>query len=108
MSEIKLDNFTTAKRDEYMQDAFDSLDALITDALLGEDQNGIKSEFPQGCKAEDISVENSKVSLSFLNGADEAMIEVVVQIGYQEAAFGEYKSVYDLEGELLDEFFFLD
>jgi len=108
MSDLKMDKFSDKKREEYLQETSQSLDALLNDAFLGNDQNEIRSEFPDGCERKDIRIENTKVSLTFINESKEPQIEVVIQISYEEVPIGEYKSVYDLTGELQDEFFYLE
>jgi hypothetical protein len=108
MSNFKMDQFSDEKRKEYLQETAQSLDALLNDAFLGNDQNEIRSDFPAGCNREDIKIENTKVSLAFLNELKEPQIEVVIQIGYEKVPIGEYRSVYDLTGELMDEFFYLE
>ena len=108
MSNIKMDNFSEKKRAEYLQETSQSLDALLNDALLGNDQNELRTGFPEGCERKDIKIENSKVSLTYLNESEEPLIEVIIQISYQEVPIGEYRSEYDMNGELQDEFFYLE
>lgn len=108
MNDLKMDNFSEEKREEYLKETSQSLDALLNDALLGNDQNEIRSEFPAGCERKDIKIENKKVSLTFLNESKEPQIEIELQITYEGVPIGEYKSVYDLTGELQDEFFYLE
>ena len=108
MSDLNMDKFSDEKREEYLQETSQSLDALLNDALLGNDQNELRSGFPDGCERKDIRIENTKVSLTFINESKEPQIEVVIQISYEEVPIGEYKNVYDLTGELQDEFFYLE
>lgn len=108
MSDLKMDNFSEEKRQEYLKETSQSLDALLDDAFLGDDQNEIKSEFPEGCGRKDIKVTNSKVSLTFLNESKEPLIEIELQINCKDELIGEYKSVYDMNGELQDEIFYLE
>jgi len=100
--------FSEENRKTYMTESINSLDAILNDALLGEDQNEIRSEFPPKCNREDIKIENTRVGLMYLNEAEEAIIEVLIQISFEENAIGEYKSVYNINGELEDEFFTLE
>jgi len=100
--------FSEENRKTYLAESINSLDAILNDALLGEDQNEIRSEFPPNCGREDIRIENTRVGLMFLNEAEEAIIEVLIQISFQENAIGEYKSIYNLNGELEDEFFTIE
>ena len=108
MSDLKMNNFSDKKREEYLDETSQSFDALLNDALLGPDQNELRSEFPSGCERKDVEIENTKVSLTFLNESKEPQIEVEIQISYKEEPIGEYKSVYDLNGELQDELFYLE
>ncbi len=103
-----MDNFSEENRKKYLEETSNSLNGLLDDAFLGEDQNQIRSEFPKGCERKDIKYENTKVSLSFLNESKDAIIEIAIQIGFKEAAIAEYKSVYNANGELVDEFFYLE
>ncbi len=103
-----MDNFSEKKRNEYLKETSQSLNALLDDAFLGDDQNEIRTEFPPNCERSDIKVENTKVSLAFINDSKEPQIEIIIQIGYKDAIIGEYGSVYDINGELLDEFFFIE
>jgi len=108
MSDLKMDNFTEKKREEYLKETSLSLDALLNDAFLGDDQNEIRSGFPPDCKRNDIKVENTKVSLTFINDSKDPQIETIIQISYEEAILGEYGSIYDINGELQDEFFYME
>jgi hypothetical protein len=108
MSDLKMENFSEKKRKEYLKETTQSLNALLDDAFLGDDQNELRAEFPPDCKRNDIKIENTKVSLAFINDAIEPQIEIIIQIGYKDAIIGEYGSVYIVNGELLDEFFFME
>ena len=103
-----MDSFSDKKRAAYLQETANSLEALLDDALLGDDQNGIRLNFPAGCERKDIVIGNTRVSLSFLNEAAEPQIEVVLEINYKEEAIGEYQSAYDITGELQDEVFYME
>lgn len=103
-----MDSFSEKNREKYLEETSGSLDALLNDAFFGEDQNEIRSEFPKGCERNDIAYENTKVSLSYLNESKDAIIEVAIQISFKEAPIAEYKSLYNSNGELEDEFFYLE
>lgn len=103
-----MEAFSLENRQTYLKEAISSLNGLLDDAFLGDDQNEIRSEFPENCKREDITIENTKVSLAFLNESEDALIEIAIQITLDGALLGEYKSVYSANGELEDEFFTLD
>ncbi len=108
MSDSKIDNFSEKKRKEYLKETSQSLNALLDDAFLGDDQNELRAEFPPDCERNDIKVENTKVSLAFINDSKEPQIEIIIQIGFKDLILGEYGSVYDVNGELQDEFFFME
>ena len=103
-----MDSFSDNKREGYLNETIQSLDALLNDALLGEDQNGIKPNFPEGCERKDVVVGNTRVSLTYLNQAEVPQIDVVLEITYNEMVIGEYQSAYDMDGVLQDEVFYLE
>ena len=103
-----MDNFSEENRKKYLEETSTSLDALLNDAFLGKDQNQIRSEFPKGSERKDINYENTKVSLTFLNESKDPIIEVAIQISFEKTAIAEYKSLYNANGELEDEFFYLE
>lgn len=108
MSDLKMDNLSEERREGYLKETSESLEALLNDALLGDDQNEIRSEFPPGCKRRDIRTDHSKVSLAYINESKEPQIEVELLISYEGVLIGEYKSLYDMSGELQDESFYLE
>ena len=103
-----MESFSDNKREAYLNETVQSLDALLNDALLGDDQNGIKPNFPEGCERKDIELGNTRVSLTYLNQAAIPQIEVVLEITYNEVAIGEYQSAYDTDGVLQDEVFYME
>ena len=108
MGELTMTDFTADKRTKYLAETTESLDALLNDAFLGENQNELKSEFSPGTERKDILIDNTKISLSFLNDSADAVIEVAIQMTQADVSIGEYKSVYDLEGNVIDEIFYLE
>jgi hypothetical protein len=100
--------FSAEKRATYLKETSESLEALLDDAFLGDDQNEIKTEFPEGSQRKDIIVSNTRISLNYMNGSEVPLIEVELQISYKNELIGEYKSVYGMDGELQDEYFYLD
>ena len=102
-----MDNFSQEKRELYLNENKQSLKGLLDDAFE-EDQNQIRSEFPKACVREDLIIENTKVSMAYLNDSDTPIIEVALQVGYKEAPIAEYKSVYNASSELEDEFFYFE
>ncbi len=102
-----MDVFTEENRNRYLNETTESLNALLNDAFL-EDQNQIRAEFPKGSERTDISVEHTKVSLCYLNDSKTPLIEVAIQVSYQDVIIAEYKSVYDSTGELEEEFFYFE
>lgn len=105
---MNIPNFSPEKRQEYLTETSQSLEALLDNTFLGDDQNEIKSEFPEGSERKDIIVSNTRVSLNYLNGSEVPLIEVELQITYKDELIGEYKSVYGMDGELQDEYFYID
>ena len=108
MSQPSFENFTSVKRTQYLQETSESLEAFLNDALVGADQNEIKTEFPDACKLSDIKIESKKVSLVYHEGQPEGQIEVVIEISFNNEFLGEYNSVYDLNGNLIDELFYFE
>ncbi len=100
--------FSETDRTRYYQETLESLNALLQDALAGEDQNEIKPAFPPNCSLDDIQIESSKTSLNYINNDTTPIIEVIIQISYNKEVIGEYTSEYNTEGELVDEAFYLD
>jgi hypothetical protein len=100
-----MENFTEEKRKKYIFDTKNSLESLLNDALIGADQNDIKSDFPDNCKLADIKLAQTRVSFSYYNEDTDPQIEVVLEISYLDEALAEYSSIYDIKGELVDELF---
>lgn len=100
--------FSKEDRQRYYNETLDSLNALLQDALAGEDQNEIKPAFPPNCSLDDIQIESSKTSLNYINNESTPSIEVIIQISYNKEVIGEYTSEYNIDGELVDEAFYLD
>lgn len=105
--EIQNESFSQENRKRYLEETTNSLNALLDDAF-GEDQNELRSIFPNECERATINIDGARVSLTFLNGTDESFIEVTIQISFKEAVLGEYHSVYDMNGDLEDESFFFE
>lgn len=100
--------FNQDDRQRYYNETLESLNALLQDALAGEDQNEIKPAFPPNCGLDDIQIESSKTSLNYINNESTPIIEVIIQISYNKEVIGEYTSEYSIDGELVDEAFYLD
>lgn len=100
--------FSKEDRQRYYNETLDSLNALLQDALAGEDQNEIKPAFPPNCSLDDIQIESSKTSLNYINNESTPVIEIIIQISYNKEVIGEYTSEYNTDGELVDEAFYLD
>ena len=108
MLELTIDTFSEEKRKEFLEDAFAGVEAILHDALEGEDNNGIRSSFPADVTLDKIGVDQYRVSMVYENDAQEAFIEASVQFGYGDIVLGEYRSVYNLRGDLQDEFLTLE
>lgn len=102
-----MDVFTEENRERYLTETTESLNALLNDAFL-EDQNQIRSEFPKGSERTDIDIAHTKVALCFIDDAKTPLIEVAIQVSYQETIIAEYRSIYDANGELEEEFFYFE
>ena len=105
---MKIEPFSEENRKKYLKETRSSLDALLNDAFIGEDQNGIRSAFPDDSDRKSINMDNTKVSLNFVNDSKDPIREVAIQISFKENLIGEYKGVYDMTGELEDEFLYLE
>jgi hypothetical protein len=105
--ELHISGFSAENRKKYLSETTLSLNALLDDAF-GEDLNQLRSVFPVECTRDKIKIIDARVSLSFINGADVAVIEVQLQISFDKASLGEYQSVYNLNGVLEDESFFFE
>lgn len=108
MAQPSFENFTSVKRAQYLQETSNSLEAFLNDALVGADQNEIRTDFPDSCKLSDIKIESKKVSMVYYDGKPEGQIEVVIEISFNEEFLGEYNSIYNMDGELIDELFYFE
>ena len=100
--------FSEEDRQGYYQETYESLGALLADTLEGDDQNQIKDAFPPGCTLDDIEIVNTRISLSFMNNEEDPIIESIIQIGYKGEAIGEYAGIYNPDGSLADESFYIE
>ena len=102
------DNFTKEKRNQYVRETTQSLEALLNDIFLGEDQNQIRQEFPNECSIGDIELVQTRVSFNYYNDDQTPRIEVRLEVAYKDQPLAEYNSIYNQEGSLIDELFYFE
>jgi hypothetical protein len=98
--------FKNKSKDQLIEYTINSISGLLADVFTAEDVNELKTEFPEGIKIEDISIQ-LKAALIYLESKEftTPCIEIAIDLVQEKTLFeiGTYSLIFDENCEQIDE-----
>lgn len=98
--------FKNKSKDELIKYTINSLSGLLADAYNGDDVNGLKKEFPEGIKVEDISIQLNAASI-YIESKEftTPCIEIAIDVIHEKSQYeiGKYSLIFNEECVQVDE-----
>jgi len=98
--------FKNRTKDQLIEDTLTSLSGLLADIFTGDDVNGLKTEFPEAIKIEEIGIQLRNVAI-YLNSKELPVpsVEIAIDLIQEKTEYeiGTYSLVFDENCEQVDE-----